>query len=133
MSANLRSWAYASLLTGGLLILVGGLAGGLMMGIFGGMMGSGMMGGAPGWMSSTWATAMAWWMGAVGVVTGSLVLYAAARVRAHPADSVAGTLAIVGGALSLLAMGGWVVGAILAIVGGALSLSAQAEANAAAR
>ncbi|MFA5861998.1 MAG: hypothetical protein WDA16_09930 [Candidatus Thermoplasmatota archaeon] len=36
--------------------------------------------------------------------------------------ATAGTLAIVGGVLSLLAMGGWLIGAALAIIGGAIAL-----------
>lgn len=115
-------WTSASLLAGGVLILVGGLAGGMMMGAWGGM--GAMMGGYASYMTTTWLGGMAWWMGVIGVLTGGLVLYAAYRSRVTPHDrALVGTLGIVGGALSFLAMGGWVLGGVLAIVGGALALA----------
>lgn len=120
------NWAYASMLAGGVLIVVGGLAGALMMATWGAMMPFGMMGGygLSTAMAGTWIAGMAWWMGVVGVLAGGMVLYGAYRLRRHPADTVtAGMLAIVGGAASTLAMGGWLVGAILAIVGGALAIA----------
>ena len=93
-SPSTTSWTYASLLAGGILIMVGGLAGPFMMGGFGGMMGYGMMGNYASYASTNWFAGFAWWM------------------------------AIIGGALSLLAMGGWILGAVLAILGGALALGA---------
>lgn len=116
-------WAYACMLAGGVIIVVGGLASALMMAAFRGTMGYGMMGDYAAYATSGWLAGGAWWMGAVGVATGGVVLYAAYRLRRDASQgSTAGTLAIVGGALSLLAMGGWMLGALLSIVGGALSL-----------
>lgn len=131
------NWAYASLLAGGLLIVVGGLAGASMMGAFGGMMGFGMRDMMDGYgfsVTQGWLVGMAWWMGAVALLTGGLVLYAAWRLRKDPSDAdLAGTLGIVGGALSLLSMGGWLLGAALAIVGGALALGGAGPGPAARR
>ena len=118
-----NDWSYACLLAGGLLILVGGIAGSVMMATFGGMMGGyGPM--TPGWIAA------GWWMALVAALAGGLVLYAAYRLRRTPQDAgLAGTLGIVGGALSLLAMGGWIVGAVLSIVGGALALGSGHPAS----
>lgn len=125
------TWAYPSLLVGGILIIIGGLAGPLMMGGFG-MMGYGMMGNYASYMTTNWFAGMAWWMGIIGLVTGGIVLYAAYRVRNDPSDrTLVGPLAIVGGALSLLAMGGWILGAVLAILGGALALGTPTNPNSA--
>jgi len=124
-SPSTTSWTYASLLAGGILIMVGGLAGPFMMGGFGGMMGYGMMGNYASYASTNWFAGFAWWMAIIGIVTGGIVLFAAYRFRQDPNDrTLVGTLAIIGGALSLLAMGGWILGAVLAILGGALALGA---------
>lgn len=121
--SSTSNWAYASLLAGGILIVVGGFVGAWMMGPFAGMMGYGMMGDHAPYMGWSWSAGAAWWMGVLGFVTGGIVLYAAYRLRHDASDrTTAGTLGIVGGALSLLAMGGWIVGAALAILGGALAL-----------
>lgn len=127
-NADLRNYSYASLLAGGLIVLVVSLADALMMGFWGGSMPSGMMG----WMNDSatgWFATMAWWMGGIGVVTGGIVLYAAYRVRSDADPTTAGTLGIVGGALSLLAMGGWIVGAALSILGGALAIASKSGAS----
>lgn len=69
--------------------------------------------------------AWSWWMLGISLVSGALVLVASSRVRLDFASRrQAGILGIVGGALSLLAMGGWLIGAVAAIVGGALALTA---------
>ena len=121
------TWAYACLLTGGLLIVAVGLMAALSMAAFGGMMGFGMMGGYAPWVSPSWFAGMAWWMGAIGLATGGLVLFAAYLLRRdEESASMAGTLAIVGGALSLLAMGGWILGAFLSVLGGVLALTSRA-------
>lgn len=122
-SDSTTTWAYASLLAGGILIVVGALAGALMMGTVGGMLGFGMMGNYGSFMTNNGFVGAAWWVGLIGLVTGAIVLYAAFRLRQEPNDrTTVGTLAIVGGVLSLLALGGWVLGAALAILGGALAL-----------
>jgi len=126
---NTTQWAYASLLAGGILIVIGGVGVALMMG-FTGMMGYGMMGNYASYMTTNWFAGMAWWMGLIGLATGGIVLFAAYRLRQDPTDrATAGTLGIIGGALSLLAMGGWVVGASLAILGGALALGGPPNAT----
>lgn len=121
---TLRTWSFVSLLVGSLLILVGSLAGALMMGVWGGWMPmAGMMGEyMSNYVGTGWATNMAWWMGAWGLLTGGLVLAAAVHVRAARETQTWAIIAIVAGVLSLFAMGGYVVGAIAAIVGGALAL-----------
>lgn len=112
--------SFASLLAGGVLILVGGLGMGTMMNYWGSGMMGGMMGYAP---SATWLAGMAWWMIGVSLVTGILVLLAAYNIRNGRDSTLWGTLAIVAGALSLLAMGGWILGAAASILGGALALA----------
>lgn len=131
---DLRTWSFVALLVGGTLILVGALMSLFMMGFWGAwpwMSMSGMMGGYPTNYGGGGWTAMAWWMGAWGAITGSLVLIAAARMRADRDTLTWGIIAIVAGALSLLAMGGFIVGAIAAIVGGALALAQSRPAEAA--
>lgn len=118
--------AFASLLAGGLLIIVGGLAGGMMMGALSGMMNYGMMGGYASYMTTSWFAGMAWWMTIIGLVMGGLVLYAAYRLRMTPHEkTLVGTIAIVAGLLSFLAMGGWILGGVLALLGGALALASN--------
>lgn len=125
------NWAYASMLAGGLLIIVGGVAGATMMGFFDDAMSDGwMMGDAGPMMRADWVMGMAWWMATVAVLTGGVILYAAYRLRqGGNGAAFAGTIAIVAGALSLLAMGGWLIGAILAILGGALAIGGGGRAG----
>ncbi|MCK5625943.1 hypothetical protein KAI11_03715 [Candidatus Bathyarchaeota archaeon] len=123
--------AFILSLIGGILILLGGgvssmwfMLGGLgmggMMGGFGGMMGGfqGMMGslGVPlGFISGFFL---------IGLVSGVLVTIGAVMLNAHPSEHMAwGIIILVFSVISLLGMGGFVVGAILGIVGGTLSLS----------
>lgn len=116
-------WAYACLVAGGVLIIVGGLGSAMMIGTWSGMMGVGMMGAYGNYMTQTWFSGMAWWMGVIGLVAGSAVLLAAYLLARHRADAkTVATLAIAGGAVSLLAMGGWLIGAVLALVGGFVTL-----------
>lgn len=120
---ELRTWSFLALLVGGILILVGGLMGSLMMGA------SGWMGMMPMsvYMDDPWISTMAWWMGLVGAIAGGLVLFAASEVRRDRNARAWGAVAIVAGALSLFAMGGFMVGAIAAITGGALALVDEQE------
>ncbi len=120
-------WAFILALVGGILILVGGFSGLLFMGF--GSMGGGwgmmpMMGGYnPG---SGWFWGMGLWMGFWGIAAGVVTIVAAVRFRTTP--SAAGTwgiVAIVAGAVSLLGMGGYFIGAAAAIAGGALAVTAQ--------
>lgn len=115
-------WSFVSLLVGGILILVGGLGMTMMMGGFGFWMPMSSMMGAYGY-TPAWGS-WSWWMLGISLVSGALVLVAASRVRLDAASRrQGGVLGIVGGALSLLAMGGWLIGAVAAIVGGALALA----------
>lgn len=137
---DFRNYGYACLLAGGLVIIVGSLLGAAMLGVWDdavpAMMGDEMMGlWTPAQMADVigeGVLVMAWWMGGFGLLSGSLVLFAAYLARTEGDATTAGTLGIVGGALSILAMGGWMIGALLAIVGGAL-LIASRNARAAPR
>lgn len=125
---QLRIGAFVTLLTAGILIALGGLMGPFMFGATGwnGAMPMGdMMGG---YGPSTRAGA-AWWMSGAGLVTGALVIVAAFQVRHRRNATAWSVVAIVAGAASLLAMGGFVVGALAAIVGGALGLIETREPN----
>ncbi len=103
-------------------LMFGGFGMGGMMGGFGmgGMMGSfqGMMGslGIPlSFMSGFFL---------IGLVSGVMVTIGAVMLNAHPSEHMAwGIIILVFSVISLLGMGGFVVGAILGIVGGTLSLS----------
>lgn len=124
-STELRMWSFVSLLVGGILIVVGGLMGAVMMGAYGW---SGMMGGMMGaYMSDAWVANMSWWMGGIGLVTGALVLVASGQVLRGREVALWGVVAIAAGALSLFAMGGYLLGAIGAIAGGALALVDQQQ------
>lgn len=124
MSTNseLRTWSFLSLLVGGILILVGGLMGSLMMGATGWMGMAPMNGVMDAYMDDAWLANMGWWMGGVSLVSGGVVLFAASRIYRERSVSLWSVLAIVAGALSLFAMGGFVLGAVAAIAGGALAL-----------
>lgn len=123
---TIRTWSFVALLSGSLLILVGSLTGAFMMGAWGawGMMPmAGMMGEyMSSYVGDGWASSMAWWMAAWGILTGGLVLAAALQVRSGRESQTWAVIAIVAGVLSLFALGGYVVGAVAAIVGGALAL-----------
>jgi hypothetical protein len=70
---------------------------------------------------------MMWWSLLVGVPAGIAVIYAATQVRqGGPGRERAGILGIVGGAVSFLAMGGYVIGGLAAIIGGVLALAGRA-------
>lgn len=67
-----------------------------------------------------------------GLLTGGAVLAAAWRVRVAPDTATAwGVVAIVAGALSLLAMGGWLLGSLAALAGGIMAVMAAAREPAA--
>lgn len=123
--------AFILSLIGGILMLLGGgvfstwfMFGGLgmggMMAGFGDMMGGfqGMMGsfGIPfGFMSGFFL---------IGLVSGVLVMIGALMLNTRPTEHTAwGIIILVFSAISILGMGGFLVGAILGIVGGALAIS----------
>lgn len=115
-SSDTRAWSFALLLAGGVLILLGGATSGWMMGA----------GWHMGWMMGGYVPSVplgfAWWTLAWGLATGAAVLVAAVRVRDARDTTTWGIVAVVAGALSLLAMGGWLLGALASIVGGALAI-----------
>lgn len=121
-NTEVRTWSFLSLLVGGILIVVGGLMGALTMGAFGwmGMMPTGGM--MDTYMDDVWLTNMAWWIGGVGLLSGGVILVAASRIYRDRDVALWSIVAIAAGALSLFAMGGFVLGAVLAIAGGALAL-----------
>jgi len=90
-----------------------------MMGGYMGMMGS--IGGLSGFMSG---------LSLVGLVSGILVIIGALILNARPAEHTAwGTIILVFSILSLLGMGGFIVGAVLGITGGAFALSWRTTAK----
>lgn len=125
---NLSTVAYGLLLAGGVLILAGGLVGGLAMGPGGAWQGG--MGGMMAPYSQDGSAIMGGWVLVASVATGAAVLFAAFRVRAGRDVATFGVVAIVAGALSLLAMGGFFVGALTAIAGGAVAIASGSAAKA---
>ncbi len=128
--------AFALSLIGGILMVIGGgitsmwfTSGGLgiagMMGGFGGGI-IGGMGGFP-WMLGGAFGANFGLMSAltmVGLIAGLVVLTASILLNSRPADSKTwGTIILVFSIVSLIGMGGFVIGALLGIAGGALALS----------
>jgi len=114
-----------SLIGGSLMFLSGammfmyGWVGFGMMGGYMGMMGS--IGGLSGFMSG---------LSLVGLVSGILVIIGALILNARPAEHTAwGTIILVFSILSLLGMGGFIVGAVLGITGGAFALSWRTAAK----
>ena len=118
-SLELRSWAFVASLVGGILVATGGLVMGLMMLMMGGMMGSTFMMGMPG------SAVMSAW----GLVTGGVMVFGAVRVRRSAEEAMPwGVATLVASALSLPAMGGFLIGAVLGIVGGGLAISSARHA-----
>lgn len=116
--------SFLGLVIGGILILVGGLMGALYMNAWGwgGMMSNGMMG-TPAASGGQGATN--WWFGGLGLLTGVVILIASSRIYAQRDVGTWSVVAIAAGALSVFAMGGFMIGAAAAIVGGALALVDQ--------
>ena len=119
-SAEMRAWAFVASLVGGVLVAAGGLVMGFMMLMMGGMMGMTMMGGAP-----MLSAAMPLW----GLVTGLVMVIGAFRVRASERDAMPwGVAILVASALSLLAVGGFLIGAVLGVVGGGVAVASARHA-----
>jgi hypothetical protein len=123
--------AFILSLIGGILIFLGGGVSSMwfMFGGFGigGMMGgfSGMMGGFQGMMGSL-GIPFGFISGLflIGLVSGVLVMIGALMLNTRPTEHTAwGIIILVFSAISILGMGGFLVGAILGIVGGALAIS----------
>ncbi len=95
--------------------------GGMMGGYYGGMMGSyyGMMNGL-----GFGGGGMFYGLGAIGLVSGIIILIGAAMIYSKPAQTPTwGTLILAFSIVSFIGMGGFFLGAILGVVGGALALS----------
>lgn len=121
-------------LIGGILILLGGAAMSMFtLGIFG-MMGGfgGMMGGYAGMMGSFgFPFGFMGGLSLVGLVSGVFVIVGAVMLSSRPAEHQAwGTIVLIFSAISLLGMGGFLVGAILGIIGGAFALGSKPTAKA---
>lgn len=114
----LLTWSVVANVLGGVLILVGGLAM-LVMAPLMSMMG-GMMGMPAGGMMTLMLP-----LAFVGILSGSVSLVAAYRIHRDPDDARPwGTAALAAGILSLLSMGGFLLGAAATITGGVLALIA---------
>lgn len=113
--------SYLFSLIGGILILLGSLTvfgcgmGGCGIGYMGSMM-SYMMGGFGllGFLN---------YMSLIGVITGLVVIYGAFMVRNAKERKTWGALILIFSLISLLSMGGFLIGAILGIIGGIFALS----------
>ena len=128
---NNADLAFALSLIGGLLIVIGSAlgmswiftgyplyGGGMMGGYGGGMMGGGyygnmMYGGGFGFVA------------VIGLVAGIVILVSAFLLRARPQSDrkTFGTLILVFSIVSLIGLGGFVIGAVLGIIGGILALT----------
>lgn len=125
MNSRKPETAFILSLIGGVLMLLGGLAvssfwfsnGGSY---FGGMMGgfNGRMGGFGNLLSMMEGYSL------VGLVAGIVVLVGALMLNSRPTEhSTWGTIIVVFSVISLVGMGGFLIGAALGIAGGALALS----------
>ncbi|MGZ4942032.1 MAG: DUF4064 domain-containing protein [Halobacteriota archaeon] len=121
--------AFLLSLIGGLFILIGGLVA-LVIGMYGafgmgyGYMGS-MMGRMMGGFGPVWvfggATIIA--VSIIGIASAVVVIYGAFSVRDRPtARTTWGALILAFSLVSLLSLGGFLVGAILGILGGILAM-----------
>lgn len=116
--------AFGLTLAGGLLIATGAVwisailvaLPGFSMGPMGGMMVSG------GGFGMTSGGAYVGMMLGAGIVGGALVLLGAWMLRGNQPSPAAGVIVLVGAAMSLLAMGGFMIGALLAGAGGIVAL-----------
>lgn len=112
-----------SLIGGILMLLVGGVFSTWFM--FGGLGMRGMMGGFQGMMGSL-GIPFGFMSGffLVGLVSGVLVMIGALMLNTRPTEHTAwGIIILVFSAISILGMGGFLIGAILGIIGGALAIS----------
>lgn len=125
--SRIQRWSKLCLVVGGVLILVGGLAGALVVN-------DATHDAATGILHTAALDGRAWmmpfWMVVVGVFASRLVLLSAFHVHAKRQVALWGGAAIAVGLLSLLVVGGFVVGALAAIGGGALALVAGRAAQA---
>jgi hypothetical protein len=68
--------------------------------------------------------AVFFWVSIAGIALGAIILVSAWQINTNPSQSTQwGIISLVASALSLLAMGGFFIGAILGIVGSALAIA----------
>ncbi|MEM0443837.1 MAG: hypothetical protein QXG52_03730 [Candidatus Caldarchaeum sp.] len=117
-AADKPTAAFILSLVGGVLILSGALLGFVRWVVWGGMMcpGCGMMG---------WWTPWAWTaFSSLGLVSGILVTVGAFMLQTRPQQANTwGSIILAFSAISLISMGGFVVGALLGIIGGILAIA----------
>lgn len=125
--SKIQAWSKVALIAGGVLILVGTLVGALVMS---GAVHAASAGFVHAYFGDTTAM-MAFWMVVTGLIAGRLVLLSAFHVHTKRQVAPWGAAAIVVGILSLVAVGGFVIGALAAVAGGTLALVAAHAAPAA--
>ena len=116
--------AFILSLIGGILILLGGGVSYIWF-MFGGFSMGGMMGGFQGMMGSL-GIPFGFMSGffLIGLVSGVIITIGSVMLNARPSEHNAwGMIILVFSIISLLGMGGFLVGAILGIVGGALAIN----------
>jgi len=114
--------AYLLSLIGGVLILVGSLT---MFGCGIGACGIGFMGSMMSYMIGSFGLLGFFnYMSVIGIVSALIILYGAFMLKNKPNEGKTwGTLVLVFSLISLLSMGGFLVGSILGIIGGIFALS----------
>lgn len=125
---QLLDWSFIATLVGGVLVIVGGL---WMLGMMSFMTGAMPMFSRDG-PDAAFGLFGAFMTvgGIISIIAGAVGLVAAAKIRASSDNaSTWGTVAIVAGALSLLGMGGGMVGAAALIGGGAMAVTAAGRAR----
>ncbi|MEM4573414.1 MAG: DUF6114 domain-containing protein [Candidatus Caldarchaeum sp.] len=127
-AADKPTAAFILSLVGGVLILSGALLGFVRWVVWGGMMWSwngwgGMM--CPGCGMMGWWTPWAWTaFSSLGLVSGILVTVGALMLQTRPQQANTwGSIILAFSAISLISMGGFVVGALLGIIGGILAIA----------
>lgn len=125
---ELLNWSYTLTMVGAALIVAGGLAAGTVMYAWS-WGGSPMMGMMGYYGFADWPNWMPLWIAGWSVITGGVVAFAAGRIHVGTSPAGWGLLAVIGGALSLFAMGGFMLGALAAIIGGSLAIAGSGRTS----
>ena len=129
---ELPKWAFYSGLAGGVLILLCAFSIALLMTVMGFLGGPTLAwpwltdpdGAGPAGNDADWSPAVPFVFALWGLLTGGAVLLGALKLKENPeASAVPGVIMLVGGLLSFLTFGGFLVGGLLAIVGGVLAVA----------
>jgi hypothetical protein len=121
-SAEPRSWAFVASLAGGLVVASAGVIMSFMMLVLDGM--PGMMTRMEMRMPAMFLLVPVW-----AFIMGGVMILGAVRIRASPKDTTAwGVAIIIASTFSLLASGGFMIGALLGLVGGGIALSVARHA-----